>query len=251
MFIQDLPVISNIKIAENTFLIEVERAIDCDLKPGQFFNIQVVEGTYPLLRRPFSISDATENSIFFMYKVVGEGTKILSQKKSGDKLNVLGPLGNSFSHSYENKHFVLIGGGIGIAPFPFLIKNFDKNQDFSVLFGVRNKNEIHNYGIDQISYASDDGSVGFNGNAIKLLEEHIKKYKTSNIKIFACGPNPMLRALKNFAAQKNIECEVSMESAMACGFGICQGCPIQFNENETYKLICKDGPVFNISDIEI
>jgi dihydroorotate dehydrogenase electron transfer subunit len=248
--IQDFVIHSNTKIAENTFLIGIEKNnFSEELLPGQFFNIQVSNSTLPLLRRPFSICDVSDDTIFFMYKVVGEGTLILSQKVKGEKLNLLGPLGNTFKINSDFDRAILIGGGIGIAPFPFLIKKLE-NKKVDVLFGVRSKNEIHNYGLVNVKYSSDDGSVGMKGNVIDLLENELNN-SDDKIKIFACGPNAMFRALKKYLLNKNNECEVSMESAMACGFGICQGCPIEHKDSETYKLICKDGPIFNIRDITI
>lgn len=250
MFIKDVIVKSNQKIAENTFLLEVlDEEFIPYLKPGQFFNIQVSQNAYPLLRRPFSICNIENDSLFFMYKVVGEGTDLLSRKINGEKINVLGPLGNSFNFKGEIDHAIIIGGGIGIAPFPFLLKKISNNIDYSVLFGVRSKSEIHSYGMENIFYSSDDGSVGLKGNVIDLLDYKLEEIKNKNIKIYACGPNPMLKALQNYTINKNLECEVSMESAMACGFGICQGCPIETVNSTSYKLICKDGPVFKINDI--
>jgi len=250
--IQDVIVLSNKEIAEGTFLLEVDSRDKFEtLKPGQFFNIQISENLYPLLRRPFSICDVYGSSIFFMYKVVGEGTKIMSNMKEGSKLNLLGPLGNSFDINQYIDEYIIIGGGIGIAPFPFLIREFGNNQNYSVLFGVRNKNESHEYGSDNVQFSSDDGTIGFHGNAVQLLQNHIHKIGNKKIKIFACGPNPMLKALKKFVIKYDLDCEVSMESVMACGFGICQGCPIEYKNDETYKLICKDGPIFNVRDITI
>ncbi|MBK8946771.1 MAG: dihydroorotate dehydrogenase electron transfer subunit [Ignavibacteriae bacterium] len=251
MFIEDFKIYSNIKIAENTFVIGVEsnQKVD-DLKPGQFFNIQVSENYFPLLRRPFSISDVQGNKIFFMYKIVGEGTQILSQKKIDEKINLLGPLGNSFNLQDDFENLILIGGGIGIAPFPFMIKQIP-NKNYKVLFGVRTKIEAHNFGLKNVLYSSEDGTIGIKGNVIDLLDEELKNLEFEKTKIFACGPNAMFRALQKYLSDKNILCEVSMESAMACGFGICQGCPTEHKNSDSYKLICKDGPIFNIRDIVI
>ncbi len=250
MIIEDFVVDSNIKIAENTFLIGLNSQINLDnLQPGQFFNIQVSNNHFPLLRRPFSISDIIDDKIYFMYKIVGEGTSILSHKKKGEKINLLGPLGNNFNVSnFEN--ILLLGGGIGIAPFPFFSKKL-VNKNFKVLFGVRTKNEAHNYGLKNVLFSSEDGSIGKKGTVIDLLDEELKNLDFEKTKIYACGPNAMFRALQKYLINKNIECEVSMESAMACGFGICQGCPVEHNHSESYKLICKDGPIFNIREIVI
>lgn len=252
MLIQDVLVKSNNRIADNTYLIETELPdLKTRLKPGQFFNLQVTNNSYPLLRRPFSISDIRESSLYFMYKKIGEGTKIMSEKTKGDTLNLLGPLGNSFVIEDNCDHAIFIGGGIGIAPFPFLIKDIKKHQEYSVLFGVRNKKEVHNYGLENIFYSSDDGSIGVKGNVLDILKNKLVELKDKKVQIFACGPNPMFRALKEFISGKNIDCFVSMESVMACGFGICQGCPIEHKDDEKYHLICKDGPIFNINDIMI
>ena len=250
MFIEDFKICSNVEIAENTFVIGVESDKTFGyLKPGQFFNIQVNENYFPLLRRPFSISDVNGNKIFFMYKLVGEGTTILSQKKSGEKINLLGPLGNSFDNSGDIENLIMLGGGSGIALFPFLIKQIT-NQNYKILFGIRSKNEAHDYGLKNVLFSSEDGSIGKKGNVIDLLDDELKKINSGKTKIFACGPNAMFRALQNYLKDKNIACEVSLESSMACGFGICQGCPIEHNNSESFKLICKDGPIFNINDIK-
>lgn len=252
MFIQDVTVKTNTEISEGTFLLDVNSPdLIPHLKPGQFFNLQVTDGSFPLLRRPFSVSDVNEDSIYFMYKIVGEGTKIISEKKDGDKINLLGPLGNNFDTNANYDHFVLLGGGIGIAPFPYVIKSIPKNKSYSVLFGVRNKEEAHEYGMENISYSSDDGSIGLKGNVIDLLDNHLKTLDSKKIKILACGPNPMFRALQKYVIDHDLECDISMESAMACGFGICQGCPVEHKNEPSYKLICKDGPVFNIRDVKI
>jgi len=252
LFIQDVIIHSNNLISDNTYIIEVETKDLAGLtKPGQFFNIRINESSFPLLRRPFSICDIIDDSIYFMYKIVGEGTAILADKKPGNKINILGPLGNNFNIPDSIDHLIILGGGIGIAPFPYLIKNINSNLNLSVLFGIRNKREAHNYGLRNVTYSSDDGSVGFHGNVVQLLDQHISTMNEKNIKIVACGPNPMLRTLRKYTIKKEIHCDVSMESAMACGFGICQGCPIEYKDQESYKLICKDGPIFDIKNIII
>ncbi len=250
MTIENLAVISNREISENTFLLKLHsEKIFVSAKPGQFCNIKVFEGTSPLLRRPFSISDINDNEISFMYKVVGSGTEILSKKQEGDVIDVLGPLGKGFNIEDDFEHAIIIGGGIGIAPFPFLIKKLPDNKTHSVLFGVRNKTEVHNYGLSNISYSSDDGSYGIKGNVIDLLKIELKKHKEKNVKLFACGPTPMIKALQSFTKENNLICEVSLESAMACGIGICQACVVEVDKEQPYKLICKHGPVFNINNI--
>ena len=108
------------------------------------------------------------------------------------------------------------------------------------------------YGLENCIVSSDDGSVGFKGNVVQSLENNLDKIDISTSKVFACGPNAMLRVLKDFCIKHNLDCEVSTECAMACGFGICQGCPIESTSNsDKYLLVCKDGPVFNVKDVVI
>lgn len=250
MIIENLVVKSNRQIAESTYLLKFySEKIFAEAKPGQFCNVKVFEGTSPLLRRPFSVCNIGENEISFMYKVVGSGTEILSKKQEGDIVDVLGPLGKGFNIKDNFEHAILIAGGIGIAPFPFVIKKLPEDKSYSVLFGVRNKNEIHNYGLSNVLYSSDDGSIGLKGTVIDLLKIELKKYENKKIKLFACGPTPMTKALQTFTKEHNLLCEVSLESAMACGIGVCQACVVEVDKDKPYKLICKHGPVFNINEI--
>lgn len=233
------------------FLIVVSPKIADIIKPGQFCNIKVSNNYFPLLRRPFSISDVFDDKICFMFDIHGEGTKILSEKKAGDSLDILGPLGNGFTINEDIDKYILVAGGLGVAPFPFLIKKLSKHN-YEFFLGAKNKNFIIDYGISNINIATDDGSLGLKGTVIDLLKIKIKKNDDVKIKILGCGPTPMLRELKHFVNENNYDCDVSTESAMACGFGICQGCPIpKKNYEGNYLLVCKDGPVFNINEIEL
>ena len=118
--------------------------------------------------------------------------------------------------------------------------------------GGRTKDDVITYNLKNVNQASDDGSLGFKGNVVQLLENNLEQLKAQKIKMFACGPTVMLRALKEFCVKNEFECEVSTECAMACGFGICQGCPIESTaQSDKYLLVCKDGPVFNIKDVVI
>ncbi|MBN1299681.1 MAG: dihydroorotate dehydrogenase electron transfer subunit [Melioribacteraceae bacterium] len=223
-----------------------------DMKPGQFCNIKVSESDYPLLRRPFSICDAEGNNIYFMFDVHGEGTRLLSRKKQGDLIDLIAPLGNGFGIDDDYDTAVLIAGGIGAAPFPYLTRILKGSKKIVTYIGGRSSELVLKYGLENFSTATDDGSEGFQGNVVQLFESKFEMLKSSDIKVFACGPNPMLRAVKNFCSERGINCEVSVECAMACGFGICQGCPIEKSEVDgSYLLVCKDGPVFNINDIVI
>lgn len=249
MFTSKVPVESVEKIQENIFILKAfSPQIASAIKPGQFCNLKVSETDFPLLRRPFSISDVDGDYISFMFNKHGEGTRILSEKRNGDVIDILAPLGNGFTYEDDYDTAVMIGGGLGAAPFPFLTRRL-KNKKIVTLIGGRNEKDVTGWGLKNVFYSTDDGSIGFKGNVVELLISKMNDLKDSEIKIFSCGPTPMLKALQKFTVDNNIKCEISTECAMACGFGICQGCPIDSAEKDKYYLVCKDGPVFDAEAI--
>ena len=253
MRIVNAPVEKTIELDNQIYLLKLHsQDITSNIKPGQFLNVRVSEAVSPLLRRPFSVCDVEDEYFYLMFNVYGEGTKILSRKHYGETIDILGPLGNGFNLEGDYETAVIVAGGLGAAPFPYLIRKLDDTKNILTFIGGRTHQDVITHGMNNISIATDDGSLGFKGNVVELLNENIDLLKSQKLKIFACGPNPMLRALKEFSIKNNFECEVSTECAMACGFGICQGCPIQSTErNDKYYLVCKDGPVFNVKDVII
>lgn len=253
MFIVNSPVVETTQVHENIFIQKIHSPeIARIIKPGQFLNIRVSETNTPLLRRPFSICDVENENIFIMFNVMGEGTKILACKQKDNLVDILGPLGNGFNLDGDYKTAILIAGGLGSAPFPFVTRKIKSFKSILPLVGGRTKDDVITYGMENVQISTDDGSVGLKGNVVQLLEKNLDKIDITLSKVFACGPNAMLRALKDFCIKHNLDCEVSTESAMACGFGICQGCPIESTSNsDKYLLICKDGPVFNVKDVVI
>ena len=242
------------QLKENIFLLKVlSPGIASVIKPSQFCNIKVSELSYPLLRRPFSVSDIEGDFIYFMFDVHGTGTEILSKKKKGDKLEILGPLGNGFSYEKPFGKAVFAAGGLGAAPFPYLTKMLDEKVEVLSYVGARSEAYVIDYKMKNFHPATDDGSLGFKGTVVELMEQEKDKFINDDSIIFTCGPTPMLRAVKEFAMKYNIECQISTESAMACGFGICQGCAIESTEKDSdkYLLVCKDGPVFDAKDINL
>ena len=173
--------------------------------------------------------------------------------KKGEKIPVVGPLGNGFS--LKGGKAVLIGGGIGIPPMLELAKTLNSKENVSVVLGYRDndlflKNEFEPYA--NVYVSTEDGSVGTKGNVMDAIRE---QSLDADI-IFACGPTPMLRAIKAYAEEKKIECYISLEERMACGIGACLACVCKTKEKDAHsnvnnKRICKDGPVFNAEDIEI
>lgn len=253
MFIVNSPVLETKQVHENIYIQKIHSPeIARLIKPGQFLNIRVSENTFPLLRRPFSICDVDGENISLMFNILGEGTRILSHKHPGDFVDILGPLGNGFNLEGDHKTALIVAGGLGAAPFPFLTRKIINNKNIISFVGGRTKQDVITYGLENLILSSDDGSIGFTGNVVQSLENNLDKIEIASSKVFACGPNAMLRVLKDFCLKHNIDCEVSTECAMACGFGICQGCPIESTSNsDKYLLVCKDGPVFNVKDVVI
>jgi dihydroorotate dehydrogenase electron transfer subunit len=253
LFIVNSPIVETKQVHENIFIQKIHSPeIARLIKPGQFLNIRVSETTFPLLRRPFSICDVDGENIFLMFNILGEGTKILAHKQNGDLVDILGPLGNGFNIDGEYKTAIIVAGGLGAAPFPFVTRKIKNEKKILTFVGGRTKQDVITYGLENFNLSSDDGSIGFKGNVVQSLEQNLSKIDIPSSKVFGCGPNVMLRVLKDFCIKHNLDCEVSTECAMACGFGICQGCPIESTSNsDKYLLVCKDGPVFNIKDVVI
>jgi dihydroorotate dehydrogenase electron transfer subunit len=253
LFIVNSPVVETKQVHENIYIQKIHSPeIARLIKPGQFLNIRVSENTFPLLRRPFSVCDVDGDNISLMFNILGEGTRILSHKRQGDFVDILGPLGNGFNLEEDYKTAIIVAGGLGAAPFPYLTRKIKSKKNILSFVGGRTNQDVITYGLENLVLSSDDGSIGYKGNVVQSLENNLDKIDIASSKVFACGPNAMLRVLKDFCLKHNLDCEVSTECAMACGFGICQGCPIESTSNSNkYLLVCKDGPVFNVKDVVI
>jgi len=220
-------------------------------RPGQFINIRVSEKYEPLLRRPFSIHRVSDSKIEILYEVIGKGTELLSHKKSGGKLDVLGPLGNGFDlNSKPIKKAILVAGGMGVAPLNFLAERLSK-YNTEVLIGAKKRNQIlcekefKKLGCD-VRIATDNGSRGFKGLVTTLLKKSLTNKNKPSI-IFACGPKPMLKEIIKISKRNRISAQVSLEEHMACGIGVCFGCVVKTKNG--YKKVCKDGPVFYTKEL--
>lgn len=216
--------------------------------PGQFINIRVNSLYDPLLRRPMSICNVDGNNITILVLVRGRGSRILAEKKKGDVLNIIGPLGNCFP--IRKKKAIFLAGGIGVAPFLYLSKSYDKPK---LLFGVKGKEWLPDIKPFEkycdLKIISEDGSTGEKGTILSLVEDMLFNKVVDDVIIYACGPNPMLKALTGFFRKKNVdEVYYSLESFMACGFGACKGCAVTTPEGN-YKLVCTDGPIFKWNEV--
>jgi len=219
--------------------------------PGQFLNIKVHDFCEPLLRRPYSISQIDGDVLAILFGVVSKGTTILSKKEVGDTLDIIGPLGKGYNLEGDFETAILVGGGVGVAPFPFLNTELKKRgKEILNFVGARRADQLVTIGLDNAIVATDDGSVGYHGTVVDCLKDYLAQHQVIQPRIFACGPNVMLKALSEFTRRAEIPCEMSLESAMACGIGICQGCPIEAADNDKkYYLVCKDGPVFDAESV--
>ncbi|MEX1138657.1 MAG: dihydroorotate dehydrogenase electron transfer subunit [Bacteroidota bacterium] len=252
MIIADVVVTDVRIVAEGTrTLTFVSPEIALSTLPGQFVNIRVHAGSDPLLRRPFSVSRVDGNHVEILFNIVGAGTDILAKKKPGDMINVLGPLGVPYGIKGEFKNALLVAGGLGVAPMAILtehLKALGKHVD--TFLGARSALHLIVDHLENIHVATDDGSKGFHGNAVRLIQEYLKEHPIKEVKIFACGPTRMLKALSAFAISAGLECEISLEGEMACGIGICQGCPVErVGGQKKYALVCTEGPAFHCQDI--
>ena len=229
-------------------------------KPGNFIEIRVSEQTEPLLRRPISIYNLEKEKgiLEFIFQVKGKGTKILAKKQKGDLIDIIGPLGYGTFKTENCKNIAVIGGGIGIFPLYELCKNAKQEGiEVNTYLGFRNKEYVvlekeFNEVSDNLTITTDDGSYSKKGFAIDFLSKDIENRKLDCI--YACGPLPMLRAIRKLAIEKNITCQISLEERMACGLGVCLGCAVKTakssEEAPEYWHVCKAGPVFQAKDVE-
>ena len=232
--------------------------------PGQFVMVQVQGQSTPLLRRPFSIHgllapEGSEAGIEILYKVVGKGTRLLSEIRENQTVDLLGPLGNSFLLESPGPRIFLVGGGIGVPPLVFLAKTFKaRGMDMSrchMFLGGRTKGDLlcREAFLDlgmQLHVTTDDGSDGTQCLITQPVEQAAAE--TSPDIIYACGPLPMLACLVGISVAKGIRCQVSIEAMMACGIGACLGCAVsKVGGADGYWHVCKDGPVFEANQIDI
>lgn len=223
--------------------------------PGQFISIYSNDKSR-MLPRPISLCeiDREAGSLRIVYRAVGKGTEEFSNACAGDTLDILGPLGNGFPmEEIKGKNVLMIGGGIGVPPMLQTAKEAD--ADVAIISGYRNadlflEKELEAAG--RLFIATEDGSVGTKGNVMDAIREN----KIEPDIILACGPTPMLRAVKAYAEEKNITCYISLEEKMACGIGACLACVCQSKEVDGHshvhnKRICKDGPVFLSTEVEL
>ena len=227
-------------------------AVGREARPGQFVMVKVADGPDPLLRRPLGIHDADEKGIELFFKVAGRGTEILSRKRPGDRLDLIGPLGKGFTFAGEmkGKTAYLVGGGRGIAPLYLLARALVAAGATPVVFyggrtaaevPLRDKFEKAGF---KVLTSTDDGSYGFAGFVTELAAREMAQARPGIV--YACGPDPMMKTLASLAAKHGVPCELSLESIMGCGIGACWGCVhrVKTEGGDGWVKICEEGPVF-------
>jgi len=255
MILQELCAVRSCRLlAENIYLLSFYApTMAATAHPGQFVNIKPDTSRDPLLRRPFSIYRVVGDNIEVLFNIVGRGTDLLAHKKNGDTIDVLGPLGVPYGIDDKFETAILVSGGLGVAAMPFLTATLQKrNVPVYNFLGARTRSLLVTEHLHNVRIATDDGSQGHRGSIVHCLEDYLRQAALPSPKIFSCGPNRMLLALSDFAKSKNIPCEAALECAMACGIGICQGCPVEMTDGpRKYNLVCTDGPVFDVERINI
>jgi dihydroorotate dehydrogenase electron transfer subunit len=250
--IEDLKIIANRRLNNDYFVLELSGNDKLpDLKPGQFAQVKVNGSPETFLRRPFSMHDVDyeSNTIKILIQIAGKGTETLSKLRNGDLLNLIYPLGNSFSLPMENEKILLVGGGCGIAPLLFLGKYLKSNGYIpDILLGFRNSEriiEIEEYSeTGKVFLTTEDGSQGEKGNVTNHSIFLTGKYT----RIYCCGPDSMMKAIAGYCRINGIACEVSLENLMGCGIGVCLCCIIDTLKGNLCT--CVDGPVFNINELK-
>lgn len=242
-------VVKNEKIAENIHAITLDLGEKANVRAGQFGELAV--GGEHLLRRPIAICKTQENLVTFCYQIKGEGTQKLKNIQPGTSLNVLMPLGNGFFVEENEKKVALVGGGVGVFPLVSVVQAYNDTKEISAYIGYRNKGAV--CGEKEFEKAhkfvgvTDDGSYGEKMNAVQAFEKDLQQGNRPDV-VLACGPTPMLKALKAVVERENLQCFVSLEERMGCGIGACLVCVCDLTNGKKAR-VCKDGPVFNVNDV--
>lgn len=282
MQVIEYQIIENKKVSHNYFKLTLDISGNANVPiPGQFYSIRCGKTKEPLLRRPFSMHRLIrrQGSVFLeiLYRVIGKGTEWLSRAQRGESLDMIGPLGNGFIIENSVENVVLVSRGIGIAPLYAVgeeVRMRNRGANISILTGARTKERIFYEKecseLGGVFFYTDDGSRGFRGRAPDLLRHLLKQRKLpKSFSLYACGPPEMLRELSEISERIGFDGQVALEEHMGCGFGVCLSCAcplrpeyikrdkhwkkpaLQWSEDGSlvYSLICKDGPVYDIQEV--
>ena len=250
--IEDFIIKENRKLNSDFFVLELNSNNSLSgIRPGQFVQVKVEGSPETFLRRPISIHDIDyeRNILKLLIQIAGKGTETLSKLQAGESINIIYPLGNSFTLPTRGAKVLLIGGGCGIAPLLFLGRYLGMaGTKPEILLGFRNSNRIIEYEayqeIGPVYLTTEDGSMGVKG---MVTDHSVMKDKEFDL-IYCCGPESMMKAVAGFCHKENIYCEVSLENLMACGIGACLCCVVDTVKGNLCT--CIDGPVFNTKQLK-
>lgn len=266
-FIMTGSVLSNREVQAGHYLMSLRLTPEfASPLPGQFVMIRLKSRKDVLLGRPFSVSGFHRHEghvqIEILYRMAGQGTRLFAQLRTGDQVDLLGPLGHPFEIPPETIKVILVAGGIGIAPIRYLLaclrtKGAEHSPSIDFYMGAKTVDELLEpedirASCDSLQVCTDDCSMGHHGFVTEPLEKGLKHYSLNDTLICACGPLGMIRRLSEILAQHPIACQVSLEERMACGIGACLGCAVavrgQKGERQ-HQRVCREGPVFSLRDI--
>jgi dihydroorotate dehydrogenase electron transfer subunit len=252
--VQNMLVVSNRQLNYDQSILELKSEVHLEgILPGQFANILVDKSQTVFLRRPFSIYqvDYKNNTLSFLIKAIGEGTRCLSKSKPGEFLSVIFPLGNGFSIPDKKSKVLLVGGGVGVAALLILAGDLHRTgHEVETLLGARSVEDLVELDafarFGMVHTTTEDGTLGTLG----YVTDHpvFGKNFSSFDKVCTCGPDPMMKAVARRAESSKVECEVSLENTMACGYGVCLCCVTKTTDG--HKCVCTDGPVFDIKNLK-
>jgi len=250
----DFLLLENKQLNKDNFLLVLQSPSPLsDILPGQFTNVEIKDASEIFLRRPFSVLDVNyeKQTVSLLVKILGRGSKKLTEANVGQKISAIFPLGRSFTLPEKNDKILLIGGGSGVAPMLFLAKISGLDPSMvHILIGAKSANDhidttnYKQYG--QFYYTTEDGTWGEKGYVTNhsLFTGQFDQFD----KIYTCGPDLMMKAIGRTAKEKGVFCEVSLENMMACGFGVCLCCVEDTKSG--HKCVCTDGPVFNVNELK-
>ena len=236
-------------------LLTMERPPDFpDARPGHFVSVRVAGSTDPLLRRPYSIMDLTDSELVLLVKVIGRGSALLAGREPGEKLDIIGPLGGTVFPEPDGGGAVMVAGGTGLAPVLFAARVW-RNAELHLVYGASCAEEILesivHEGFTSTHFATLDGSLGYQGDAVSLCDELVNEGTIGGSHLYSCGPKGMVSALEAGPGKRFSEHYTSLETIMACGVGACRGCtvPVKSGNPPAYRSICADGTVFRAREI--
>ncbi len=258
-----VPLVCNERLGKDLHSITFRsKEIALRLRPGNFVHIKVSPEMDPLFRRAMSIHSCKSDTFTILFRVIGRGTRLLSEMREGDRVDLLGPLGNGFEMPGGDETTIMVAGGTGVPPLHFLTQRMleaDMHSKEKIIFlcGISSVDDISLVRVVEklgvaFELSSDDGSIGHRGFVTDLLRRYLNEVDPVKARVYSCGPDRMLREVSQLCAEHKVRCQVSLEGNMPCGIGTCLGCAVRSTrDNDAFDRICREGPVFNSNEVVI